>query len=190
MSVNNIAIIGNGNSNRLCHGTYDYIVACNLPQHRIKYNALSIVDERPLNYMRTLNWRPRVPVMTTLQVKNFAHKTNIEGDWFDVYERTHRWNSGHHAVLHFSKQCNTIHLWGFDSLFSDDLTSQVDKVVPRHHRPKLNKYWHPIWMEIFDRVDCEIVLHIPKGEQTALSHEKLTVRYHETASMALDVEYT
>lgn len=186
MPVNEVAIIGNGNSNGLFHGEYDYVVACNIPQHTIKYNALSIIDERPLTYMKNSSWRPRVPVMCNTQVKRYAHKTNIEGDWFDVYERVHRWNSGHLAALYYSQQCKTVHLWGFDSLFSDDLTSQVDSVIPRHGRPKLNKHWHPIWLEVFAKSKCNFVLHIPKGEQSAVSHEKLTTITHGKTPMAMD----
>ena len=190
MAVNDIAIIGNGNSNTLYHGDYDYVVACNIPQHGIKYNALSIIDERPLVYMKNSGGRPRVPVSCTEQIKRYAHKTNIEGDWFDVYERVHRWNSGHLAAKYYSQQCRTIHLWGFDSLFSEDVTSQVDSVIPRHSRPKLNKYWHPIWQEIFATSNCNFVLHIPKGERSALSYENLTVKYHGKASMAMDANNT
>ena len=180
MIKTNIDVLGNGSSNALYTPTNNYVIACNVPQHGYAYNALSIIDTRPLNYMKDKAWRPRVPVYCTKQVKETAVKFNIEGDWFDVYEKRDRWNSGHHAVIKHHARAKVIHLWGFDSMFSSDLSSQCDTIIPRHTRPPLNKHWHPIWREILDKISCQIVLHIPKGAECAISHEKLTIEQHET----------
>lgn len=178
MVKKSIDIIGNGASNSLYQPTSDYVIACNIPQHSIKYNCLSIIDTRPLTYMRETGWRARVPIYCTQQVKEQARKLNIEGDWFDVYERKNRWNSGHHAVDYHASMAQEMHLYGFDSLFSNDLTSQCDTIIPRYARPPLNKYWHPIWDIILTNVSCKIFVHIPEGNQLAISHPNLGVLEH------------
>lgn len=190
MVVENIDLVGNGASNALLREYRHYTIACNVPQHGIKYNALSIIDTRPLNYMKEKAWRPKVPVYCTQQVKDYANKLNIEGDWFPTYERKHRWNSGHHAVLHHHRIAKTMHLWGFDSMFSTDLSSQCDSIIPRYTRPPLNNHWHPIWREILDTIDCKIVLHLPKGASCAIQHEKITPQEHETADLEVFADNT
>lgn len=188
MTLKKIDLIGNGNSNCLFKSHATYVIACNIPQHKFPYNSLSIIDNRPLDWMKQNSWHPRVPVYCTEEVKHRAKKFNIQGDWFTVYKHRNKWNSGHHAVLHHGNMASEIHLWGFDSLFSKDLTSQCDVIIPRHARPPLNNHWHPIWLEIFDQIDCNIVLHIPKGEKCAITHEKIQTHEHETTDLALFVD--
>ena len=190
MSPKRIDIIGNGDSNNLYVPNAHYTIACNIPQHTIKYNALSIIDNRPLDFMKERGWKPRVPVFCTPEVQTRSRKFNLEGDWFAVYERKHRWNAGHHAVLHHNTMAQQIHLWGFDSLFSQDLTSQTDAIIPRHHRPPLNNHWHPIWREILDQCYCTVVLHLPQGAKCAIEHEKLRTESHRTEDLAISTEHT
>lgn len=164
--MTDIHIVGNGKSNILFDGT-GHVTACNVPQHNIAYNQLSIIDRQPLIYMKNSGWRPKTAILCTPQVKDHARKMNIEGDWFPVYTNTHRWNSGHQAVNHLaSKTFNNIHFWGFDSMWSSDLTSQMDTIVQRHGRPDLNKHWRPIWEEIFAKYNNKtFIIHAPEDTQ-------------------------
>lgn len=182
-----IHLVGNGVSNRL----YDRdiaVTACNIPQHGIRYNQLSIIDRQPLVYMKNSGWRPKTRVLCTQSIKDHARKMNLEGDWFAVYEAQHRWNSGHHAVNHFAKNENAeIHFWGFDSMWSKDLTSQMDTLVPRYGRPDLNKHWRPIWQEIFDRYsDKTFVIHAPLHVEEVYYAKNAKWVYHETQDQAMD----
>lgn len=170
-------ILGNGASNRFYTGN-TYAVACNIPQHGHRYQGLSIIDPKTIVFMKNSGWRPRTPVFCTEQIRNVARKHNIEGDFFPVYDTVPRKNSGHHAVTWMQGFSTEIHLYGFDSIFSDDLTSQCDAVIPRHTRPPLNKYWHPIWQEILEQIQIPVILHLPKGAKPRITHEKLKTVAH------------
>jgi hypothetical protein len=182
-------IIGNGASNSLYTPSSLNVIACNVPQHGHRYNSLSIIDNLPITWMKNNSYTPMVPVYCTQAVKDYAKKSNINGDWFAVYERTSRWNSGVHAADYAAKHSKEIHLWGFDSMYSDDLTSQMDELVPRPGRPPLNKHWHPIWQEVFKlRKDVKFVLHCPTGSFTPLVAENLVLSYHNQETMVNNVE--
>lgn len=172
-------IIGNGNSNRFYTSNSGNVIACNIPQHSHKYNTLSIIDTQPLVWMKKNHRVPRVPIYCTKEIKEYALKNNISGDWFPVYEKQSRWNSGIHAANHCAQHSKEIHLWGFDSMFSNDLSSQMDNLVPRN-RPPLNKWWHPIWKTVFDaHANVKFVLHCPVGSISPLVAQNLVLSYHK-----------
>lgn len=169
-------VIGNGASNSLYTPTGDYTIACNVPTHNIPYNALSIIDNQPITWMKNNNWRPRTPVFCLPATRDYARKQNIEGDWLAVYERVERSNAGIYAVEYSTRHSSEIHLWGFDSLFSQDLTSQMDNLVPRPSRGPLNKWWRPHWQELFKKYnEIEFVIHIPKGETCETYSTNVTI---------------
>ena len=155
-----VHVIGNGASNRFFNVDGEYRVACNIPQHGISYNALSIIDHQPVQWMKEHGWNPRVPVLCNSKVKAHATKHNREGHWFEVYEPRHRWNSGHHAVHHHANSTREIHMWGFDSIWTGNYTSQMDTLVERKSRPNLNTHWIPNWQMIFEEfTGCDFVIH-------------------------------
>jgi len=172
-------IIGNGRSNELYERQGNNVIACNIPQHGYGYNTLSIIDNQPVTWMKNNRYIPRVPVYCTNQVKERARQLNIGGDWFDVYEHKSRWNSGLHAANHAADYSKEIHLWGFDSMFSDDLTSQMDSLVPRNGRPPLNKHWHPLWQGLFEEhYDTVFVIHAYNECETPLEAQNLRLETH------------
>jgi len=146
-----VHIIGNGPSNQLFDIKNEYRVACNIPQHNIGYNCLSIIDKIVVNWMKDNQWNPRVPVLCTQEVKDHAVSRNREGHWFDVYEKKFRYSAGHHAVEYHAPMTDEVHMWGFDSIWTDDYSSQVDDIIPRGTRPNLNLHWIPHWKTIFNQ---------------------------------------
>ena len=157
-----VHVIGNGASNALFDCNGGYRVACNIPTHGIAHNALSIIDLVVVNWMSDNAWNPRVPVLCTGKVKAHAVKRNREGHWFDVYDVKHRYSAGHHAVEHHAPSTDRIHLWGFDSIWTNSYGSQMDSMVPRGTRPNLNAHWIPHWQRIFsDFSSVEFVIHAP-----------------------------
>jgi hypothetical protein len=175
-----ISIIGNGPSNKAYVSQGGYVVACNVPQHGHKYDALSIIDNQPINWMRNNSWNPRRPVFCTQTVKDYAFKKNISGDFHPVYNKIERYNAGLHAARYNAQLTKEIHLWGFDSLYSDVLESQMDTLVPRHSRPPLNKWWRPHWQELFDEFQqIEFVVHMPNGRQLDFEKPNVIPHYFE-----------
>lgn len=186
-----IDIVGNGPSVQLWRNTGRYTVACNIPPHYLTYNALSIIDNQPVLWMKTNSWHPRVPVFCTPQVKTLAQRHNISGDWFDTYTKQHRHNSGHHAVEHFAglSRVKTIHLWGMDSMFSDDLHSVQDHVIIRRQRPPLNRWWRPIWQELFERFSqVTFVIHTPQGEYEPYAQKNVRFAQDQQENSQLDYQ--
>lgn len=178
-----IDIIGNGSSNTVFTKSSGYVIGCNVPTHGIPVNALSIIDNQPITWMRNNNWEPRVPVFCTPSVKDYAIKKNLSGDWHPVYEKRERYNAGLHATEYATRLSKKIHLWGFDSLFSDDLTSQMDALVPRNSRPPLNKWWRPHWQALFDaNPTVDFVIHIPQGKTCDKFAENVHIQAHSTDS--------
>jgi hypothetical protein len=101
-----------------------------------------------------------------------------------VYAKISRMNSGLYATEYFAKQHRDIHIWGMDSLFSDDLTSEMDSKVPRPHRPQLNRWWRPHWNRIFqENPDTRFTIHAPQGAKNAFTQNNVTLTEH----MVLDI---
>ena len=158
-----IHVIGNGPSNSLFDVEHEYRIACNIPQHGIQYNALSIIDVVVVNWMSDNNYNPSVPVLCTKKVKDHAVKKNREGHWFETYQIKHRYSAGHHAVEHHAPMTDEIHLWGFDSIWTENFGSQMDTLVPRGKRPNLNLQWIPHWKNIFEQYhETRFVIHAPQ----------------------------
>lgn len=170
-----IDIIGNGASNVLAQ-PQGQVIACNVPQHEFEYHALALIDPKVVHYMRVQRWHPQTMVLCTPHTLELIHKYDLQVRAEPSLQNKHRWNTGHCLVDLYKHR--EIHLWGMDSMFSDDLTSQVDRVIPRHARPKLNKHWHPIWEKLLDEVhDCTV--HVPHGVRVNIKHDNLKIQYHK-----------
>jgi len=182
-----IDVVGNGPSCLLWSNNNRYTVACNIPPKHIQYNCLSIIDNQPILWMKQHSWSPRVPVFCTRECKDTARNKNIAGDWFPVYQKQSRTNSGQHAAEHFAQNgTTTIHLWGMDSLWSEDLSSVQDDVIKRTKRPPLNRWWRPKWNEIFTNNPVNYIIHAPEGVQSPYEQANVQIRCHQQAHMALD----
>ena len=164
----NVHLVGNGNSQKLfSFGIGDYIVACNVPKHKNNYKALSIIDQKVLLYLEQNRTAIKpVDIWCTPEIKRFADKKSLPGKYLDVYEKKHRWNSGHLAIEHMAKTHKTIHMWGMDSMFSKDLTSLMDDRILRPRRPDLNREWRPNWTTVFNQApNTQFIVHIPEGAE-------------------------
>ena len=161
-----VHVIGNGDSNHLFDVQAEYRVGCNIPQHGIPVNCISMVDVNPIMWGKDNKWHPHVPVLCTPDVKNYAVKMNREGHWFDVYKKIHRYSAGHQAVNHHAGMTDEVHMWGFDSIWTNEYYSQMDVIVPRPKRPNLNQQWIPHWQEMFAKYkDTEFIIHAPQHAQ-------------------------
>ena len=176
-----VHLVGNGECQSLYVWHRGTVVACNIPKKKdLKYDILSIIDAKVINYLKNHpnDIRP-VQVWCTDQIKKQADALKLPGEWQAVYQHRHRFNSGHHAVQHLAKQFNKIHLWGMDSMFSTDLTSKMDQLIPRPNRPDLNREWRPHWQEIFNaNPQCEFVVHVPQKTKVIEYAKNCFYQYH------------
>ena len=172
-------LVGNGSSNRFYDkGNNDYTIVCNVPQHGIKHQGMSIIDGEVLVWMKKHNYHPTVPVYCTSTIKSIAQGKNIGGDWHPVYERKNRYNAGLHAAEYLTRFSKTIHLWGFDSLWSTDITSQMDNLIERVRKRPLQDWWRPQWDTMFNSYDCEFVIHLPTGESCEYQQTNVREQHH------------
>lgn len=149
-----IHLVGNGKSNHLFDQQYGFCIMCNIPKSTHPADVISIIDQKVVSYQKSnqYQFKPTQKIWCTDAIMRFAKKNHLQGDWLPVYTNKHRWNSGHLAVQHALQQsphCKIFNLWGMDSMFSDDLTSEMDDRVIRPTRPPLNREWRPNWCEIF-----------------------------------------
>ena len=169
-----VDIIGNGASNCFAE-PQGMVVACNVPQHDIQYSALALIDPKVVHYMHSSGWHPDCFVLCTPITLELIHKFRIPVHAEPSLCHKHRWSTGHCVVDLYKHR--EIHLWGMDSWFSDDLTSQVDAVIPRQRRANLNRHWHPIWHTLLDCAK-DITVHIPQGRESKIQHDRLKVQHH------------
>ena len=172
-------LVGNGSSNRFYDkDNNDYTIVCNVPQHGIKHQGMSIIDGEVLVWMKKHNYHPTVPVYCTSTVKSIAQGKNIGGDWHPVYERKNRYNAGLHAAEYLTRFSKQIHLWGFDSMWSTDITSQMDNLVPRARPRPLHEWWRPLWEDVFNATECEFIIHLPQGESCEFTQANVKEQHH------------
>lgn len=175
-------LLGNGASNRYYTEQDGFIIGFNIPSYEHELDLIALIDTAAVRSYEKHGLKPRAPVITTKQCVEASKKHNVEGvfvEAFDVVGR--RMNSAHCAVKHMLtlETPEQIHLWGFDSMYSEDLTSQMDNYYPRPARPPLNRQWHPHWEELMNSTpQVEWVLHIPKGETASVIAPNLKVIHH------------
>lgn len=168
-------LIGNGSSNTLYKPLNAFTVACNIPNVK-HYDAVSMIDDKIPQLMDKENIKITVPVWCSDNVVRCSQRLGIKLDIRTIYQRVHKQNSGHYAARELAKTHDELHLWGFDSLWSDDLTSRMDQKIPRNGRPALNRHWHPLWQAIFDEHShCKFIIHKPKGGNCELNAKNLEI---------------
>ena len=175
--------IGNGNSQSL-FGDFHYgtIVVGNITKHKTRWDACSIIDTKVILYMKDNNIHlQNKKIWCTKDIAKQAKQHRIQGIWEVHYEPKHRFSSGHHATQKLSKTHRIINLYGMDSMFSDDLTSQMDDRVPRGKRPPLNNEWRPHWSQLFAQYPNVLYrIHVPQGTKEIDYGKNCRFVYHTT----------
>lgn len=163
-----IHLLGNGQSNKYYSPQGGTVYGFNLPSYKHKVDYLCMIDTAAVRSYDKYNKTPTAPVYCTRACRETAEKLNIPGEWQEVIGVLERRMNSAHALVRYLFETNkpqVVHLWGFNSLYSSDLTSQMDQWFPRASRPPLNQQWHPHWLKFFEAdKDIEWIIHLPKGE--------------------------
>lgn len=160
-------VIGNGPSKRFFQETTDFTVVCNL-EWNIRHDVVSIIDPQPIVYMQENKMRTKKPVWCTSNVSLLNISKGLRMNVVHEYRSKWRFNSGHQAVKRLCDMGYTdIHLWGFDSIWTEDMTSSMDTMVPRTYRkPTLKKEWFINWQDIHHKyANTNFWLHIPAQDK-------------------------
>lgn len=175
-------LLGNGQSNRYYTPQQGLRIGFNIPSYSHPVDRIAIIDTAAVRSYHKHQLTPRATVLTTEQCVATANKLNIQGTFENVLKTTQRRTNSAHCVLNYLLSQTTpdqIHLWGFDSMYCEDLTSQMDRYFPRHQRPPLNNAWHPYWLKFFKlHPTIEWVLHLPKGETASVTAQNFATCEH------------
>lgn len=157
-------LVGNGPSSGEYVPFGAYTLMCNIPLLTRPWDGTVIVDRRPVTWMKNNSYTPTKPVYTTQTVKDYAKKNNIQGDWFVIGEHKERISAGVLGAEYLCRFATQIHMWGFDSLWSTDVSSKTDAIIPRARRPRLEQWWRPQWQQLFDaNPSVEFHIYLPQG---------------------------
>jgi len=204
-----IHILGNGPSLRLFERDAwpetDVFVGCNFSDTDLFPNYTVIIDAGAMKMFRggDRGYKLEIPAVVTQRAYDYIDKDS--GGWqtmqpglidiIDVVplERDRRiarrlaMNSGQHGALYAirtHKEHDTLHIWGTDSFWSDDLESTTDAIVRKNQRgrrikPSVTKQWNDYWRKIFnDHSDHTFVIHKPSATsivEDILNHSNVQV---------------
>ena len=163
-------IYGNGPS-RILYNDYKHkdkglLIGHNIPEAGINPDVIVVIDSQPIQWFKENNVYPTAKFWLSNRAKHQAlscdivNKIKIAIVWDDV----HRYNAGIYAVRECLNQNYDVHLWGFDSMFSDCLESPaMDRIIPRHRRPKhLDPDWQKHWLKVLNNRKNTVNVHMPK----------------------------
>jgi hypothetical protein len=180
-------IVGNGNSENLFlrsdYPSADIVIGCNFSNPKHRPDLTIMIDIKP--FMKFYEGVVlTIPLVISERCENYVLKDM--GGWDKVpkgslllsdvipmihpKERPYPMNSGHHATLYgineVLEHTKTIHLWGFNSFWSDDMSSLTNAYVQRSEHAKTNnrvsETWRNYWVEIFNsNPSIEFCVHCP-----------------------------
>lgn len=156
-------VIGNGVSNSIVQIPIHFTVSCNIPTHSVPFDATVVIDTLVVDKIIEHSVVFMQPIWCTQVVYDYAQKKSAPGQFIKLLETAHRKSSGHHAAEQCAKMgYDQIHLWGMDSIFKSDLSSQMDSIIPRPHRANMTVEWRVHWRKIFDTyTNTKFYVHTP-----------------------------
>jgi hypothetical protein len=176
-------VIGNGKSAGMYTPAKGLKIACNMPQAGIDNLYTTVmVDFKMMKAVHegvfkvpgdwTLGARPKkwmemrndFYLKYSKQIKEFyLHLPKYAANYTDF-------NCGHMAVHYTANKLKReeIHMYGFDSIFSFDITSAVDLILPSPrdnlNTQRLTENWRPIWFHMFREFPkTQFIIHQVKG---------------------------
>lgn len=191
-----IHILGNGPSIRFfdrdaCPET-DVFVGCNFSDTGLRPDFTVIVDVQAMKKFRggtKKGYRLEIPAVVSQRAYDYIDKDSggwrtMAPDLIDIKEviplerdtsiaRKLAMNSGQHATVYsirtYTDHASTVHIWGVDSFWSDDLESKTDAIIRpeqrgRRIKPDVTRQWNDYWRKIFrDHSSTEFIIHAPSN---------------------------
>ena len=180
-----VHILGNGESislfDRSAWSDNNYFIGCNFSDPSLRPDLTIMLDARPI--MRFYEgYKLSIPLVISNRCEDYIVKD--QGGWDSLSQdafvlagiikmhhdksKDYPMNSGHHATLYaidFNKDTiKEIHLWGFDTFWSNDLASRTDPLVKRtvepRIRPSIANVWRLYWLKIFsEHPHIQFIIH-------------------------------
>lgn len=190
-------LIGNGKSAGLYlrSNPKGPVMTCNLPPFAVQAFATAIVDFKMMRAIQKgevivpgdwvlgvrpkmhLEKNPSMYIKHSHQIREFY--TTLPSYCPDYTDLT----CGHFAAHYMCTKMpmDTLHMYGFDSLFDFDLTSSTDSYLSSDrdakNTAKLTKNWRNVWPHLFAEFkDINFVLHSPHSGIKIKTTDNVTVR--------------
>ena len=166
MNKSTAIIIGNGASQNLYQShlhTQDFVVVCNLNWFT-PHDAVSIIDPQPIDYMYCNKISTQKPIWGNQKVNRLIDKYRLSLNFHLVHTRTMSMNNAQFVTVKLcSEGYDTVHYYGCDTFWSEDMTSSQDKIIPRPYRDiTLYTRWRRIWQELFKEFNkTKFYIHAP-----------------------------
>jgi len=160
-----IAIVGNGPSRSLYTPFRGDVCLCNIPQIDVPYDYISMVDVKAFKYIKDNDRVFERPILTTedtaRQVKNYNLRTEIQPLFKEKLM-----NSAATAAYHFAQDYDVIWLYGCDALWSENVSSHQDEIIPRPSRAhNLHSRWREHWKKAWE-TNKTFVITCPNNTET------------------------
>jgi len=155
-------IIGNGASQKYYHPQDGFVVVCNT-NTSIAHDVCSVIDHQPIDYWAK-NVLPDTRLWISPKAERAIQRHRIEIEYECVHNTTIKYNNAQCVVLELLKRgFTTIHLYGCDTLWQEDMTSTQDVLIPRPQRDKtLYVAWRKLWQQVFERnLQVDYYIHSP-----------------------------
>ena len=179
-----IHILGNGYSldlfNRGDWSDDHWFVGCNFSNPLLRPDYTVIMDAKPIMKFYA-GYKLTIPAVISSRCESYI--ISDKGGWHkladdsfivvDIIDMIHEkdkkfpMNSGQHATVYSieknTETVKTVHLWGFDSFWKNDISSKTDETIPRIRIPQKSdtviSTWKSYWDQIFQKyntVDFQI----------------------------------
>jgi len=160
-------ILGNGPSKVNFRGfPVGDIYGCNLADADRNLTATFIMDKVVLVHMQNNNLRLNFPIIISQSLASIARRCNPKPEVLDTIsaEIQNGESTGHHGVQYLLKKGYTeIHMWGFDSLYTESIASDSHTKIPEGiHWDDNWKRWRVNWDKIFNSElgkKCKFEIH-------------------------------
>ena len=192
-------ILGNGPSaSNYKHGVKGYKLTCNIPHFPIPdAYATVMVDFKMMNAINhdgvippqpwVLGYRPKVYMEKNPSFHmKYAHVIREFYKVLPKYAAGYtEFNCGHMATHYGVNKFkpDTVHMYGFDSMFNFDLSSATDFYLESdrgdHNNTRLTNNWRRVWQAMFaDFSDVNFILHMD-------GHDKL--KFHRGDNVEIKI---
>lgn len=162
-------VLGNGPSKGSYNRTGDYVIACNIPSEEFSVDATVICDEEIVWILKNNLTLIEVPVIISTRVFEKMKEFGIVERFtiLHVFKPKDWYNAAHYAAeFLIGRECDEIHLWGCDSIFSNTVSSTTGNLIPQTTTgdDRFIRNWRRVWNEMhLNNPDVHFVaMRLPK----------------------------
>jgi hypothetical protein len=166
----------------------DIVVGCNFSNPKFSPDYTIMTDTRPLRKVLKRGFPNTIPYVLSPKglrylecekkrvLSNIQVKDTIPVQKFPSISPKIPMNSGMHGVIysieHEDPIHHTIQLWGMDSLWTGDLSSLTDNIIPKSLLPedrgydKINVVWKKYWSYLFNLYkEKTFIIRVPSNQE-------------------------